>query len=219
MRAPRRPSGTQAPGRDDVNHRPALKPGQGTRALIRSPAVAETMRAMGATGDGVELAELPIPTPGSGEVRVKVIASAVNAGEAKIIDGDFVGRFLHAKTSPLVLGRDVAGTVDALGDGVTASASALRSRPSAAPGMSSASRPSEPMKSSTARSPTRSTPSRPTTWSSTRRRCTRSATARGPCSPVAPTSPGGSRPGRAGRRRRRRGMGSMRGRIARRACR
>jgi NADPH:quinone reductase-like Zn-dependent oxidoreductase len=81
--------------------------------------MAETMRVMGATGDGVEMIEIPKPTPGRGEVRVKVIASAVNAAEEKIIRGDFVGRFLHAKTSPLVLGWDFAGTVDALGDGVT----------------------------------------------------------------------------------------------------
>ncbi len=77
------------------------------------------MRAMGATGDGVEMTEIPKPTPDPGEVRVKVIASAVNPAEGKVIGGDFVGRFLHAKTSPLVLGYDVAGTVDALGDGVT----------------------------------------------------------------------------------------------------
>ena len=77
------------------------------------------MRAMGATGDGVEISEIPKPTPSPGTVRVKVIASAVNAGEAKVIGGNFVGRFLHAKTSPLVLGWDVSGTVDALGDGVT----------------------------------------------------------------------------------------------------
>ena len=74
---------------------------------------------MGATRDGVKMTEIPKPTPGPGEVRVKVIASAVNVGEEKVIGGDFVGRFLHAKTSPLVLGWDVAGTVDALGDGVT----------------------------------------------------------------------------------------------------
>jgi len=79
----------------------------------------ETMRAMRATGNGVEMIEIPKPTPGPGEVRVKVIAAAVNAGEEKVISGDFVGRFLHAKTSPLVLGWDFAGTVDALGDGVT----------------------------------------------------------------------------------------------------
>ena len=79
----------------------------------------ETMRVMGATSDGVEMTEIPRPTPGRGEVRVKVIASAVNPAEAKVISGDFVGRFLHVKTSPLVLGWDFAGTVDALGDGVT----------------------------------------------------------------------------------------------------
>ena len=74
---------------------------------------------MGATGDGVEISEIPKPTPSPGNVRVKVIASAVNAGEEKVIGGDFVGRFLHAKTSPLILGWDVSGTVDALGKGVT----------------------------------------------------------------------------------------------------
>ena len=79
----------------------------------------ERMRVMGATKDGVEMAEITKPIPGRGEVRVKVIASAVNAGEEKVVNGDFVGRFLHAKTSPLVLGWDFAGTVDALGDGVT----------------------------------------------------------------------------------------------------
>jgi len=79
----------------------------------------ETMRVMGATSDGVEMSEIPQPTPDPGEVRILVIASAVNAAEEKVISGDFVGRFLHAKTSPLVLGWDFAGTVDALGDSVT----------------------------------------------------------------------------------------------------
>jgi NADPH:quinone reductase-like Zn-dependent oxidoreductase len=81
--------------------------------------MAETMRVMGATSDGVEMIEIPKPTPGRGEVRVKVVPSAVNAAEAKVIGGDIVGRFLHAKTSPLELGWDFAGTIDALGDGVT----------------------------------------------------------------------------------------------------
>ena len=79
----------------------------------------ESMRAMGVIGDGVEMIEIPKPTPGPGEVRVKVITAAVNVGEEKVIGRDFVGRFLHAKTSPLVLGWDFAGTVDSLGDGVT----------------------------------------------------------------------------------------------------
>ncbi len=66
--------------------------------------MADTMRAMGAAGDTIEVIEIPRPTPGPGEVRVKVIAAAVNAGEEKVIAGDFVGRFLHTRTSPLVLG-------------------------------------------------------------------------------------------------------------------
>lgn len=79
----------------------------------------EKMRVMGAIKDQVEMSEIPVPLPDRGEVRVKVICSAVNPGEKKVLSGDFVGRFLHAKTSPLVLGWDFAGTVDALGDGVT----------------------------------------------------------------------------------------------------
>lgn len=81
--------------------------------------MAETMRVMGATRTGVAMVEIPKPTPGQGEVRVKVIASSVNAGEEKVIHKALIGRFLHAQTAPLVLGWDFAGTVDALGDGVT----------------------------------------------------------------------------------------------------
>jgi NADPH:quinone reductase-like Zn-dependent oxidoreductase len=74
---------------------------------------------MEATGDGVKMIEIPKPTPGRGEVRVKVIASAVNAGEEKVIKKALIGRFIHAMSSPLILGWDFAGTVEALGDGVT----------------------------------------------------------------------------------------------------
>ena len=77
----------------------------------------EKMRAMEATRDGVKMIEIPKPIPGRGEVRIKVIASAVNAGEDEVISGSLVGRFIHAPASPLVLGWDFAGTVDALGDG------------------------------------------------------------------------------------------------------
>lgn len=80
--------------------------------------MAEAMKVMGATVDEAALAEIPKPAPDKGEVRVKVVASSVNPGEEKVISGDFVGRFLHARTSPLVLGWDFSGTVDALGEGV-----------------------------------------------------------------------------------------------------
>ncbi len=78
----------------------------------------KTMRVMSADGQCVTLAEIPMPMPGPGEIRVKVVASAVNPADSKILAGEFAGRFLHAKTSPLVVGFDVSGTVDALGDGV-----------------------------------------------------------------------------------------------------
>jgi NADPH:quinone reductase-like Zn-dependent oxidoreductase len=77
------------------------------------------MRAMAVVANDVELVEVPQPVPNSGEVRIKVIASSVNPAEVKVVSGDFVGRFLHARTNPLVVGWDFAGTVDALGDGVT----------------------------------------------------------------------------------------------------
>ena len=85
---------------------------------IESQTAAGRMRAMAATGGGVELVEVAKPSPGRGEVRVRVVASAVNSAEEKLTSGALVGRFLHARTSPLVLGWDFAGTVDALGEGV-----------------------------------------------------------------------------------------------------
>ena len=79
----------------------------------------KTMKAMEATRDGVKMIEIPKPTPSQGEVRIKVIASAVNAGEEKVIEKALIGRFLHSMSPPLILGWDFAGTVDAIGDGVT----------------------------------------------------------------------------------------------------
>ncbi|MDH3651367.1 MAG: alcohol dehydrogenase catalytic domain-containing protein, partial [Saprospiraceae bacterium] len=77
------------------------------------------MHAMEVAGDRVAMIEIPTPIPGKGEVRVKVITAAVNAAEKIVISGSFVGRFLHAKTSPLVLGWDFAGIIDSIGEGVT----------------------------------------------------------------------------------------------------
>ncbi|CCH88328.1 Alcohol dehydrogenase GroES domain protein [Modestobacter italicus] len=54
------------------------------------------------------------PTPGTGEVRVRVAASAFNAADAGMRGG-----FLPIPVQlPHVPGYDVSGTVDALGDGV-----------------------------------------------------------------------------------------------------
>ena len=61
--------------------------------------------------------ELPIPAPGSGQVRVKVIASAVNPADHKAPTGEV--KFLHGRRFPMVMGYDFSGVIDALGPGVT----------------------------------------------------------------------------------------------------
>ncbi len=62
--------------------------------------------------------DLPLPTPGAGEVRVRVAASALNPADYKVILGTL--KFLHARNRPLVMGYDFSGTVDAVGSGVAA---------------------------------------------------------------------------------------------------
>ena len=69
----------------------------------------------GAT-DVLELAEIPDPEPGPGQVRLAVRAAAVNPFDWKVLHG-FVSGF--PKAFPAGLGNDVAGVVDALGEGVT----------------------------------------------------------------------------------------------------
>src|SRR5919202_4820493 len=65
--------------------------------------------------DVFELRDLPRPTPGPGEVLVRVVASGTNPVEAKIrADGTWAGI-----TPPAILGYDVSGLVEAVGPGVT----------------------------------------------------------------------------------------------------
>jgi NADPH:quinone reductase-like Zn-dependent oxidoreductase len=63
----------------------------------------------------VELAEVNQPKPGAGQVLVKVKAAAVNPVDWKIRDG--LGDLFGLKP-PLILGCEVAGTVEAVGDNV-----------------------------------------------------------------------------------------------------
>ena len=74
---------------------------------------------MASTSSDASLVEVPKPAPSESEVRVKVVHAAVNPAESKVRSGAFAGRFLHVPTEPLILGWDLAGTVDTLGDGVT----------------------------------------------------------------------------------------------------
>lgn len=68
--------------------------------------------------DVLELAEIDTPEPGPGEVRIAVAAAGVNPLDWKIRAG-YLAEFMPL-TFPFVPGNDVAGTVDAVGEGVTA---------------------------------------------------------------------------------------------------
>ena len=65
--------------------------------------------------DVMKIADVEQPQPGAGQVLVKVNAAAVNPVDWKISDG--LGELFGLKL-PLILGCEVAGTVEAVGDGV-----------------------------------------------------------------------------------------------------
>jgi propanol-preferring alcohol dehydrogenase len=62
----------------------------------------------------LEPADLPTPVPGAGQVRLRVLACAVCRTDLHVIDGD-----LPAPKLPLVLGHEIVGRVEALGQGAT----------------------------------------------------------------------------------------------------
>lgn len=73
---------------------------------------AMTLRQYGGP-DVLQLEDLPVPQPRAGEVRVRVHAVSINPVDYKRRqNGPYTG-------FPVVLGWDVAGVVDALGEGVT----------------------------------------------------------------------------------------------------
>ncbi len=61
--------------------------------------------------------DAPLPTPGRGEVRVRVVASALNPADYKVLLGTM--KFVHARNRPLIVGYDFSGVVDATGPAVT----------------------------------------------------------------------------------------------------
>jgi NADPH:quinone reductase-like Zn-dependent oxidoreductase len=61
--------------------------------------------------------DAPLPVPGRGEVRVRVVASALNPADYKVLLGTM--KFLHARNRPLIVGYDFSGTVDAVGPSVS----------------------------------------------------------------------------------------------------
>jgi NADPH:quinone reductase-like Zn-dependent oxidoreductase len=75
--------------------------------------------------EALRVAELPTPTPGEHEVLVRVHAAAVNARDWHLLRGDpYLARLTAAELglrgpSVVVRGTDFAGTVEAVGPGVT----------------------------------------------------------------------------------------------------
>jgi NADPH:quinone reductase-like Zn-dependent oxidoreductase len=70
----------------------------------------------------LHLEELPTPTPGPGEVRLRVRATSLNASDLEFLRGSPAYIRLWGLTRPAhrVLGSDVAGEVEAVGEGVDA---------------------------------------------------------------------------------------------------
>jgi NADPH:quinone reductase-like Zn-dependent oxidoreductase len=66
--------------------------------------------------EGLEVVDAPLPTAGRAEVRVRVLASSLNYTEV------LIRRHLYPQTMrlrpPFVMGYDVVGEVDQIGDGV-----------------------------------------------------------------------------------------------------
>ncbi|WP_336088174.1 NADP-dependent oxidoreductase [Nocardia sp. SSK8] len=68
-------------------------------------------------GGTPELADVPVPEPGPGEVQVALDSAGVNPFDLKMADGLLEGKM--PTDFPMILGVDGAGTVSAVGSGVT----------------------------------------------------------------------------------------------------
>lgn len=67
--------------------------------------------------DGLEVVDAPLPVPGRGEIRVRVLASSLNYTDV------LIRRHLYPQTAarrpPFVLGYDLVGVIDQIGESVT----------------------------------------------------------------------------------------------------
>jgi propanol-preferring alcohol dehydrogenase len=62
----------------------------------------------------LDLVDVPIPEPGSGQVRLQVKICGACHTDLHIVEGD-----IHPPKMPIIPGHQVVGTIDALGEGVT----------------------------------------------------------------------------------------------------
>jgi NADPH:quinone reductase len=77
------------------------------------------MRAFAMTGfdEQPSVVEVPKPEAGPGEVRVRVRAASLNGFDLSVAAGRLKGMLDYQ--FPLILGKDFAGTIDAVGEGVS----------------------------------------------------------------------------------------------------
>jgi NADPH2:quinone reductase len=65
--------------------------------------------------DQISFEEIPLPEPGAGEIRIKNSAAALNFYDILLIQG----KYQVKPPRPFTPGSEIAGTVDAVGEGVT----------------------------------------------------------------------------------------------------
>ena len=72
--------------------------------------------------DVLRLEDVPLPSPAAGQVRVKVVATSINLSDWESLTGSpaYVRIGGLRRPSHRTLGSDIAGVVDAVGEGVTA---------------------------------------------------------------------------------------------------
>lgn len=63
---------------------------------------------------GVDVRDIPVPDPGPGQVRIKVRATSINFPDLLLCQGKYQLKL----EPPFTPGMDIAGTIDALGEGV-----------------------------------------------------------------------------------------------------
>lgn len=69
--------------------------------------------------ENLTVRSVPVPTPGSGDVLLRVEVAGVGSWDAEEREGDYEGAFGIASTFPYILGWDAAGTVVDVGRDVT----------------------------------------------------------------------------------------------------
>jgi L-iditol 2-dehydrogenase len=74
----------------------------------------KALRKLTAAATSLELAEVPTPQPGPGQVRIAVTGAGICGTDLHILHGDYSSR------PPVTLGHEIAGRVDALGPDVDA---------------------------------------------------------------------------------------------------